>query len=44
MALEIEPGVLVKISWKRAGGPDLVKVLKAALRMAQEQARGDQAA
>jgi hypothetical protein len=44
VTIEVEPGVSLTIKWKKAGGPDAVRVLKAALKIAQEQARGEQAA
>jgi ParB family transcriptional regulator, chromosome partitioning protein len=36
--------VLVRVTWKKADGPDLIKALKQVLKLAQERARDDQAA
>ncbi len=44
VTLDLGDGCTLRISWKKPGGPDLVKALKIALKLAQEQARGDQAA
>ena len=37
-------GAVVRVTWKMAGGPAPFKALKLALRLLQEQARGEAAA
>lgn len=43
LTLEVEPGVVVKITWKKPG-PEAAQVLKRALKLLQERRRDEQAA
>jgi ParB family chromosome partitioning protein len=44
VAVEVEPGVVVKVTWRRAGALTAVQALKKATKILSEQAHGDQAA
>lgn len=44
LQLDLGDGMTLRLAWKKANGVDAIKALKIALKLLQEQARGDQAA